>query len=143
MVHVISLFWGGKRTRIRKRYRNIDLEEMMEARVHLGHKTRKWNPKVAPYIFMECGDTHIIDLAKTTGSSSEACDLSFDMEGRGKQFLTGSTKYQAVDLVASAAIESRCHYVNRKWLGGILTNWSTMEMRPHRFKDLKKEQDMG
>jgi small subunit ribosomal protein S2 len=112
-----------------KRYWNIDLEEMMEARVHLGHKTRKWNPKMAPYIFTERKDTHIINLAKTARSLSEACDLLFDIAGRGKQFLIVGTKYQATDLVASAATEGRCHYVNRKWLGGMLTNWSTTETR--------------
>ena len=143
MLHVISLFWGGKRTRMSKRYWNMDLEEMMEARVHLGHKTRKWNPKMAPYIFTERKDTHIINLAKTARSLSEACDLAFDIAGRGKQFLIVGTKYQAADLVASAATEARCHYVNRKWLGGMLTNWSTTETRPQKFKDLKKEKDTG
>lgn len=127
-----------------KRYWNIDLEEMMEARVHLGHKTRKWNPKMAPYIFTERKDTHIINLAKTARSLSEACDLLFDIARRGrKQFLIVGTKYQATDLVASAATEGRCHYVNRKWLGGMLTNWSTTETRLQKFKDLKKEQDTG
>jgi len=126
-----------------KRYWNIDLEEMMEARVHLGHKTRKWNPKMAPYIFTERKDTHIINLAKTARSLSEACDLVFDIAGRGKQFLIVGTKYQATDLVASAATEGRCHYVNRKWLGGMLTNWSTTETRLQKFKNLKKEQDTG
>jgi small subunit ribosomal protein S2 len=66
--------------RMSKIYWNIDLEEMMEARVHLGHKTRKWNPKMAPYIFTEHKDTHIINLAKIARSLSEACDLVFDIE---------------------------------------------------------------
>jgi small subunit ribosomal protein S2 len=95
-----------------KRYWNMDLKEMMEARVHLGHKTRKWNPKMAPYIFTERKDTHIINLTKTTRSLSEACDLAFDIACRGKQILIVGMKYQAADLVASVATEARCHYVS-------------------------------
>jgi small subunit ribosomal protein S2 len=106
MVHLILLFWGGKQMRMSKRYQNIDLEEMMEARVHLGHKTRKWNPKMTSYIFIECKDTHIINLAKTTLSLSKSCDLAFDIVSRGKQFLIVGTKYQATNLVASTATEA-------------------------------------
>ncbi|CAN6892677.1 unnamed protein product [Brassica oleracea] len=99
-----------------KRYWNIDLEEMMRAGVHFGHGTRKWNPRMAPYI-----------SAKRKAS-------------RGKQFLIVGTKNKAADLVSWAAIRARCHYVNKKWLGGMLTNWSTTEKRLHKFRDLRTEQ---
>ncbi|KAI3870343.1 hypothetical protein MKX03_003191 [Papaver bracteatum] len=102
-----------------RRYWNINLEEMMEAGVHFGHGTRKWNPRMAPYI-----------SAKRKAS-------------KGKQFLIVGTKNKAVDSVASAAIRARCHYVNKKWLGGMSTNWSTTETRLHKFRDLRAEQKKG
>lgn len=107
------------------RYWNIHLEEMMEARVHFGHGTKKWNPRMAPYISAKRKGIHIINLIRTARFLSEACDLVFDAASRGKNFLIVGTKKEAADLVASAAIRARCHYVNRKWLGGMLTNWST------------------
>ncbi|BBN69347.1 hypothetical protein Prudu_897S000100 [Prunus dulcis] len=113
----------GKMTR---RYWNINLEEMMEAGVHFGHGTRKWNPRMAPYI-----------------SAKQACDLVFDAASRGKQFLIVGTKNKAADSVARAAIKARCHYVNKKWLGGMLTNWYTTETRLHKFRDLRTEQKTG
>ncbi|KAI3875704.1 hypothetical protein MKW92_030926 [Papaver armeniacum] len=92
---------------------------MMEAGVHFGHGTRKWNPRMAPYI-------------STKRKAS-----------KGKQFLIVGTKNKAVDSVASAAIRARCHYVNKKWLGGMSTNWSTTETRLHKFGDLRAEQKKG
>nr|YP_009668542.1 ribosomal protein S2 [Haplomitrium blumei]QCW59318.1 ribosomal protein S2 [Haplomitrium blumei] len=122
---------------------NIDLEEMMRAGVHFGHQARKWNPKMAPYIFAERKGIHVINLAQTARFLSEACDLVADAAGRGKQFLIVGTKYQATDLVASASSRARCHYVNRKWLGGMLTNWSTTETRLQKFKDLEGKEGAG
>ncbi|KAK3415219.1 hypothetical protein EUGRSUZ_H00775, partial [Eucalyptus grandis] len=72
-----------------------------------------------------------------------ACDLVFDAASRGKQFLIVGTKNKAADSVARAAIRARCHYVNKKWLGGMLTNWSTTETRLHKFRDLRTEQKAG
>ncbi|KAI3875899.1 hypothetical protein MKX03_024719 [Papaver bracteatum] len=102
-----------------RRYWNINLEEIMEARVHFGHGTRKWNPRMAPYI-----------SAKRKAS-------------KGKQFLIVGTKNKEVDSVASDAIRARCHYVNKKWLGGMSTNWSTTETRLHKIRDLRAEQKKG
>ncbi|KAF6170952.1 hypothetical protein GIB67_014769 [Kingdonia uniflora] len=94
---------------------------MMRAEVHFGHGTKKWNPRMAPYI-----------SAKRKAN-------------RGKQFLIVGIKIKskATDLVASAAIRARCHYVNKKWLGGMSTNWSTTETRLQKFRDLRAEQKMG
>nr|YP_010228239.1 ribosomal protein S2 [Atrichum angustatum]QZJ47315.1 ribosomal protein S2 [Atrichum angustatum] len=122
---------------------NINLEEMMEAGVHFGHQARKWNPKMASYIFTERKGIHIINLSQTARFLSEACDLVFNASSKGKQFLIVGTKYQAADLIALAAIKARCHYVNQKWLGGMLTNWSTIEKRLQRFKDLEKKESTG
>ncbi|GJU91887.1 RNA polymerase beta'' subunit [Tanacetum coccineum] len=131
--------WGE----MTRRYWNINLEEMMEAGVHFGHGTRKWNPKMAPYISAKRKGIHIINLTRTARFLSEACDLVFDAASKGKQFLIVGTKNKEADSVAWAAIRARCHYVNKKWLGGMLTNWSTTETRLHKFRDLRTEQKTG
>ncbi|KAL9419529.1 hypothetical protein AB3S75_037315 [Citrus x aurantiifolia] len=102
-----------------RRYWNIHLEEMMEAGIHFGHGSRKWNPRMAPYISVK------------------------HKASRGKQFLIVGTKNKAADLVARVAIRARFHYVNKKWLGDMLTNWSTTETRLHKFRDLRIEQKGG
>nr|ANP95931.1 ribosomal protein S2 [Pyrola rotundifolia] len=126
-----------------RRYWNINLQEMMEARIHFGHRTKKWNPRMAPYIVSKHKGMHIINLARTARFLSETCDLVFDAASRGNQFLIVGTKKKVADLVARAAIRARCHYVNKKWLGGILTNWSTTETRLAKFSRLRIEQTMG
>ncbi|KAI3838446.1 hypothetical protein MKX03_013210 [Papaver bracteatum] len=126
-----------------RRYWNINLEEMMEAGVHFGHGTRKRNPRMAPYISAKRKGIHITNLTRTARFLSEIYDLVFDATSKGKQLLIVGTKNKAVDLVASAAIMDRCHYVNKKWLGGMSTNWSTTEMRLHKFRDLRAEQKNG
>lgn len=131
------------KNKMTRRYWNINLEEMMEARVHFGHGTKKWNPKMAPYISAKRKGMHITNLTRTARFLSEACDLVFDAASRGNQFLIVGTKKRVADSVARAAIRARCHYVNKKWLGGMLTNWSTTEKRLHKFRDLRMEQKMG
>ena len=126
-----------------KRYWNIILEEMMEAGVHFGHGTRKWNPKMSPYISAKRKGIHITNLIRTARFLSEACDLVFDAASEGKQFLIVGTKKKAADSVARAAIRARCHYVNKKWLGGMLTNWYTTETRLQKFRDLRMQQKTG
>nr|QXO02688.1 ribosomal protein S2 [Chamaegastrodia inverta] len=126
-----------------KQYWNINLEEMMEAGVHFGHGTKKWNPQMAPYISAKRKGIHITNLTLTAHFLSEACNLVFDAASRGKIFLIVGTKNKAADLVASAAIRARSHYINKKWLGGMLTNWSTTETRLQKFRDLRAEQKMG
>nr|QWL15852.1 ribosomal protein S2 [Plantago coronopus]QWL16032.1 ribosomal protein S2 [Plantago macrorhiza] len=126
-----------------KRYWNINLEEMLKAGVHLGHGIRKWNPKMAPYISAKRKGRHITNLTRTARFLSEACDLVFYAASRGKQFLIVGTHKKAANLVAWAAIRARCHCVNKKWLGGMLTNWSTTETRLHKFSDLRRKQKTG
>ena len=128
-----------------RRYWNIHLEEMMEAGVHFGHGTSKWNLRMEPYISSKRKGIHIINLIRIACFLSEACDLVFDIASRGKQFLIVGTKNKAADSdsVARAAIRARCHYVNKKWLGGMLMNWYTMEMILHKFRDLRIEKKMG
>nr|YP_009670877.1 ribosomal protein S2 [Passiflora contracta]QCX30187.1 ribosomal protein S2 [Passiflora contracta]QNM40101.1 ribosomal protein S2 [Passiflora contracta] len=126
-----------------RRYWNINLEEMLEAGVHFGHAIKKWNPKMAPYISAKRKGIHITNLIRTARFLSETCDLVFDAASSRKQFLIVGTKKRAADSVARAAIRARCHYVNKKWLGGILTNWSTTEMRLQKFRDLRIDQKTG
>nr|QIQ22854.1 ribosomal protein S2 [Cistanche sinensis] len=126
-----------------RRYWNIDLEEMLEAGVHFGHGTRKWNPKMAPYISAKRKGIHITNLTRTARFLFEACNLVFDAASKGNQFLIVGTKNKAAGSVAWASIKARCHCVSKKWLGGMLTNWSTTEMRLHKFRDLRIEQKGG
>ncbi|RXH70859.1 hypothetical protein DVH24_015481 [Malus domestica] len=114
-----------------RRYWNINLEKMMEAEVHFGHGTRKWNSRMAPYISAKRKDIHIVNPTRTARFLSEACDLVFDVASRGKQFfIVGCNK-------------SSKKNVNKKWLGGMLTNWYTTETRLHKFRDLRTEQKTG
>nr|YP_010389603.1 ribosomal protein S2 [Chesneya acaulis]UPT34376.1 ribosomal protein S2 [Chesneya acaulis] len=128
---------------MKKRYWNITFEEMMEAGVHFGHEPSKWNPRMAPYISGKRKGLHIINLTRTARFLSEACDLVFYAASRGKQFLIVGTNKKAAYSVPRAAIRARCHYVNKKWLGGMLTNWYTTETRLRKFRDLRTEQKTG
>ena len=119
---------------------NIDLIEMMEAGVHLGHPTPNWNPKMAPYVFTQRRGIHIIDLLKTADQLYEACTFLIDAASKKKQVLVVGTKYQAADLVVAAAKKSRSHYVEKKWLGGMLTNWSTTKTRLQRLRHLEAQE---
>lgn len=130
---------------MKRKYWNISLEDMMEAGIHLGHSTRrKWNPRMGPYISGKRKGIHITNLTRSARFLSEACDLVFDAASRGKKLLIVGTKNKKVaDSVAWVAIRARCHYVNKKWLGGMLTNWSTTETRLHKFRDLRTELRIG
>nr|YP_010317248.1 30S ribosomal protein S2 [Juniperus seravschanica]UNB14521.1 30S ribosomal protein S2 [Juniperus seravschanica] len=122
---------------------NINLKEMVKVGVHFGHETKKWNPKMAPYIFKERKNSHIINLTYTARFLSEACDFVFDGAKRGKQFMIVGTKHQTADAAKLAALAARCHYVNKKWFAGMLTNWFTTEARLEKFKNLMKKKKTG
>lgn len=119
---------------------NIDLKEMMEAGVHLGHPTPNWNPKMAPYVFTQRRGIHIIDLPKTANLLFEVCEFLIDAASKQKKFLIVGTKHQAADLVVAAAKKGRSHYVEKKWLGGMLTNWSTTKTRLQRLRHLEAQE---
>lgn len=133
-----------------KRYWNIHLEEMVEARVHLGHSKKRWNPRITPYILAKGKHKrkgiHITNLVKTARFLSEACDLLFNAASQGKSILMVGTKKfpeRAADLVALAAIRARCHYVNKKWFRGMLTNWVITQTKLRKLRDLKVLEKMG
>nr|YP_010158644.1 ribosomal protein S2 [Campanula zangezura]QRG30887.1 ribosomal protein S2 [Campanula zangezura] len=131
-----------------RRYWNINLDEMIDASVHLGHDTKQWNPKMGPYLSPKCTTRkgiHLTNLFATAQFLSEACDVVFNAAraNRKSQFLIVGTKKKAADLVVRAAIGAQCHYVNKKWLSGMLTNWATTETRLHKFRDLRITEKRG
>nr|YP_008965581.1 ribosomal protein S2 [Phelipanche purpurea]CDH98322.1 ribosomal protein S2 [Phelipanche purpurea] len=126
-----------------KRYWNINLRDLLESGVHFGNHSKKWNPKMAPYISAESKHRHIINLTKTARFLYEACNLVFNAASRGKQFLIVGTETITADLVEEAAIKADCHFVNKKWTGGLLTNWSITEERLKYFNYLRVKEIKG
>ena len=121
----------------------ISMKQLLEAGVHFGHQTRRWNPKMAPYIFTERNGIHIIDLQKSVGKVDEAYNAVFDVASQGGTILFVGTKKQAQDAVAEEATRCGMYYVNERWLGGMLTNFKTIESRIARFKKIKAMQEDG
>jgi small subunit ribosomal protein S2 len=115
---------------------NITMKELLEAGVHFGHQTKRWNPKMKEYIFGERNGIYIIDLQKTLKMFKEASKFVQDLATEGKIILFVGTKRQAQDAIAEEA--QRCHqyYVNQRWLGGLLTNWVTVQKSVKRLKEL-------
>lgn len=120
----------------------VSLEELLEAGVHFGHQSRRWNPKMFPYIYTERNGVHIIDLVQTAHLLNSACDFVKQCAKEGKTFLFLGTKRQAAGIVAREALRSNSFYVNQRWLGGMLTNWVTIKSRVERLNQLEqKDQD--
>ena len=113
------------------------LRQMMEAGMHFGHQTRRWNPKMKPYIHSDRHGLHIIDLKKTQGFLKTALQVVTDTVARGGRVLFVSTKSQAKDFVKQYAEQCGQYYVNHRWLGGMLTNWKTISRSIDRLKKLK------
>nr|BCG67715.1 ribosomal protein S2 [Haptophyceae sp. NIES-3900] len=121
---------------------NVNLIELLEAGVHFGHQTRRWNPKMFPYIYAERNGIHVIDLVQTTRLLTQACNFVQNAAENGKTFLFVGTKRQATEVVSQEALRANSYYINHRWLGGILTNWETIKTRVARLKHLEKlEQD--
>lgn len=115
----------------------ITMKELLEAGVHFGHQTRRWNPKMKEYIFGERNGIHIIDLQKTLKMFREASRFINEVSSQGKAILFVGTKRQAQEAVAEEAHRCGAFYVNHRWLGGTLTNWSTLQKSIKRMKLLK------
>ena len=116
----------------------ISMKQLLEAGVHFGHQTRRWNPKMAPYIYTERNGIHIIDLQKSVGMVDEAYDVIFDIAQQGGNILFVGTKKQAQDAIAQEAERCGMYYVNERWLGGMLTNFKTIQSRIKRLKEIEK-----
>ena len=119
------------------------MKQLLEAGVHFGHQTRRWNPKMAPYIFTERNNIHIIDLQKSVGKVDEAYKAIFEIAEQGGTVLFVGTKKQAQDAVKDEALRCGMYYVNERWLGGMLTNFTTIQSRIQRMKDIEKMQADG
>lgn len=121
----------------------ITMKQLLEAGVHFGHQTRKWNPKMKPYIFTARNDIYIIDLQKTVKMVSDAYNYVRDAAKGGAQFLFVGTKKQASTAIEEEAKRAGVFYINHRWLGGLLTNWETIQKRIKRLKDLEKMAEDG
>jgi small subunit ribosomal protein S2 len=121
----------------------ISMKQLLEAGVHFGHQTRRWNPKMAPYIFTERNGIYIIDLQKTVRKIDEAYDFIKSVSEEGKDVLFVGTKKQAQEAIKDEAIRSGMHFVNNRWLGGMLTNFKTIKTRIARLEELYKMEEDG
>ena len=121
----------------------ISMKQLLEAGVHFGHQTRRWNPKMAPYIFTERNGIHIIDLQKSVGKVDEAYKAVFDVASQGGTILFVGTKKQAQDAVKTEAERCGMYYVNERWLGGMLTNFKTIRSRIDRLKAIETMSEDG
>jgi len=115
---------------------NITMKELLEAGVHFGHQTKRWNPKMKEFIFGERNGIYIIDLQKTLKMFKEASKYVQDAAVAGKTLLFVGTKRQAQDAVAEEAKRCAQYYINQRWLGGLLTNWVTVQKSVKRLKEL-------
>ena len=121
----------------------ISMKQLLEAGVHFGHQTRRWNPKMKPYIFTERNGIYIIDLQKTVKLVDKAYNFMRDEAANGAVVLFVGTKKQAQEAIKDEATRAGQYYVNHRWLGGTLTNWKTIQSRIARLKELKKMSEDG
>ena len=121
----------------------ISIKQLLEAGVHFGHQTRKWNPKMKPYIFAARNDIHIIDLQLTVQYVEEAYNFVVEQAKQGKSVLFVGTKKQAQSAIKEEAERCGMHYVNARWLGGCLTNFKTMRSRVERLEKLERMEQSG
>jgi len=121
----------------------VSMKQLLEAGVHFGHQTRRWNPKMAPYIYTERNGIYIIDLQKTVKKLEEAYNFVRDTSANGGNILFVGTKKQAQDAIKEEAARCGGYYVNARWLGGMLTNFRTMRTRIDRLAQLRKMEEDG
>ena len=121
----------------------VSMKALLEAGVHFGHQTRRWNPKMAPYIYTERNGIYIVDLQKTVRKLEEAYSFVRELSASGKSMLFVGTKKQAQDAIREEAARCGQYYVNARWLGGMMTNFKTMRTRVDRLNQLKTMQEDG
>nr|YP_009367767.1 ribosomal protein S2 [Neodangemannia microcystis]ARK14790.1 ribosomal protein S2 [Neodangemannia microcystis] len=119
------------------------IESMIQVGMHFGHQSRKWNPKMAPFIYVERNGVHIIDLIQTYAYLKQVCKFLSDASANGKTFLFVGTKKQASGLIAKVASECNSYYVNQRWLGGMLTNFQTIKSSIDKLNTLEKQEQAG
>ncbi|MCM8901188.1 30S ribosomal protein S2 [Caldicoprobacter algeriensis] len=121
----------------------VNMKQLLEAGVHFGHQTRRWNPKMAPYIFTERNGIYILDLQKTVKLLEQAYNFVRDVAAEGKGVLFVGTKKQAQESIETEAKRCGMFYVNHRWLGGMLTNFATISQRIRRLKELEEMETNG
>ncbi|OPJ61798.1 30S ribosomal protein S2 [Clostridium oryzae] len=121
----------------------ISMKQLLEAGVHFGHQTRRWNPKMAPYIFTERNGIYIIDLQKTVKKIEDAYEFIKSVSAEGKDILFVGTKKQAQEAIGEEAERAGMHYVKNRWLGGMLTNFKTIKTRINKLAELNKMEEDG
>src|SRR5947207_12679011 len=121
----------------------VSMKALLETGVHFGHRAKKWNPKMKPYIFTERNGIHIIDLQQTLTSLEDAYDLVRDTVANGGNVLFVGTKRQAQETIQQEAERSSMPYVNQRWLGGTLTNWRTIRARIEQLTKFEVERERG
>jgi len=121
----------------------VSMKQLLEAGVHFGHQTRRWNPKMAQYIFTERNGIYIIDLQKTVKKLEDAYMFIREVSAEGKEVLFVGTKKQAADSIREEAERAGAHYVNARWLGGMLTNFKTIRRRIDRLEQLRRMEEDG
>lgn len=119
------------------------MEELLEAGCHFGHQSRRWNPKMKPYIFAKKEGVHIFDLEQTAASLAKAMSFIRDLVADNKKFILVGTKRQASAIVKEAAVAAKIPYVNMRWLGGTITNWEQIKLRIDRMKSLEEKKQKG
>ncbi|HZK42803.1 MAG TPA: 30S ribosomal protein S2 [Syntrophomonadaceae bacterium] len=121
----------------------ITMKQLLEAGVHFGHQTRRWNPKMSTYIYMERNGIYIIDLQQTVKKFDEAYEFVRNVSAEGKGVLFVGTKKQAQETIRDEALRCDMYFVNQRWLGGMLTNFKTIKKRVQRFKELEEMEREG
>jgi small subunit ribosomal protein S2 len=121
----------------------VTIQQLLEAGVHFGHQTRRWNPKMKPFIFTSRNGIYIIDLLKTINSLEKACQKIREVVENGKQILFVGTKKQAKEVIKEEAIRGGMPYVTERWLGGMMTNFQTIRKNIKRLKDLERMKEDG
>ena len=119
------------------------MKQLLDAGVHFGHQTRRWNPKMRPFIYGERNGIYIIDLEQTQRALDKACEFIRKAAAERKNIVFVGTKKQATDIIEEEARRCNAHFVNRRWLGGMLTNFETIRLRINRLKELEEMRDSG
>ena len=143
VVQSVEIYGGKNKFKEEIKMAVVAMKQLLEAGVHFGHQTRRWDPKMAEYIFQARNGIHIIDLQKTSKKLDEAYKFVKEQSEEGKTILFVGTKKQAQECIKEAAQKCNMYYVDQRWLGGMLTNFKTIEGRIQRLKDLEEMSEDG
>ncbi len=143
VVQSVEIYGGRNKFKEEIKMAVVAMKQLLEAGVHFGHQTRRWDPKMAEYIFQARNGIHIIDLQKTSKKLDEAYKFVKEQSEEGKTILFVGTKKQAQECIKEAAQKCNMYYVDQRWLGGMLTNFKTIEGRIQRLKDLEEMSEDG